>query len=41
LARRYRRPVPFSPVSKRTVKKKIKARRSKANHGRKPNTRRG
>jgi len=28
-------------VSKRTVKKKNKARRSKANHGRKPNVRRG
>jgi hypothetical protein len=28
-------------VSKRTVKKKIKARSSKANHGRKPNVRRG
>jgi len=28
-------------VSKRRVKKKIKARRSKANHGRKPNHGRG
>jgi len=41
LARRYCQPVPSKTVSKRTAKKKHKARTSKANHGRKPNARRG
>jgi hypothetical protein len=37
MARRNRRPVPWAFVSKRTVKRKAKTRRSKANHGQKPN----
>jgi hypothetical protein len=36
-----RAPVTSRAMSKRTVKRKIRARRKKANHGRKPNTRRG
>jgi hypothetical protein len=34
-------PVTCPAMSKRTVKRKIRARRKKANHGRKPNTGRG
>jgi hypothetical protein len=34
-------PVTCTDMSKRTVKRKIRARRKKANHGRKPNTGRG
>jgi hypothetical protein len=34
-------PITCPAMSKRTVKRKIRARRKKANHGRKPNTGRG
>ena len=36
-----RGPVPSAAMSKKTDKRKIKARRNKANHGRKPNAGRG
>jgi hypothetical protein len=29
--------LPFSAMSKKTVKRKLRARRKKANHGKKPN----
>jgi hypothetical protein len=34
-------PIPSQAMSKKTAKRKIKARRNKANHGRKPNAGRG
>jgi hypothetical protein len=41
LIARVTAPVTCAAMSKRTVKRKIRARRKKANHGRKPNTGRG
>jgi hypothetical protein len=34
-------PVPSPAMSKKTAKRKMKARKNKANHGRKPNAGRG